>query len=105
MPKTATAKKPVDHFTEAMSFAEDYMAKEVQKEIDSAVKSDGAACAKLEVDIAQIAYEMHCARDVVDFAGSEEEEIHNETIGFEAGIIKYMQEKGYYIKEAKYSKV
>ena len=98
-----------EHFDKAMAFAEKYLENIIQPELKSRavikVRQDGTESNRVRryvrVDVNKLAYEMHCARNVL--TGSDDGELlTSETEGFIAAIDAHMLGHGYYMKSALY---
>ena len=101
-----------EHFDKAMSFAEKYLENIIRPESKSRavikVRQDGTESKRIKrnvkVDVNKLAYEMHCARNVL--TGSRDGELlTSETEGFIAAIDAHMLGHGYYMKSATYEQI
>jgi len=109
----AIAEKPVDHFTEAMEFAEKYLENEVtpEKFAESfvGIDSNGALSKyithKVKIPVEGLVYEMNLARGVIDCDKDDGDASAQELSGFVMAIIQHMSFHGYLLDAAEFSTV
>ena len=109
----ATAEKPVDHFTDAMEFAEKYLTNEVTPEENAkatvGIESNGTLSKyitrEVKVPVDELVYEMNLARGVIDVKKDDGNASAQEHSGFVMAIIQHMSFHGYLLDAADFSMV
>jgi len=95
----ATAKAQPDTFTAATKFAEKYLANEfsidMEKDGEIEIQSDRLVN-KVELDIANLVYEMSAARGVLDYESEADlDALNEEAYAFECAIHVHMSSQGF----------
>jgi len=102
----ATAKAQPDTFTAAAKFAEKYLANEfsidMEKDGEIEIQSDRLVN-KVELDVANLVYEMSAARGVLDYESEADiDALNEEAYAFECAIHVHMSSQGFFVDSSKF---
>lgn len=112
MSKLKATDDNVDHFTDAVKFAEEYLANVARPEEDARGRipvscKDGAefpdVIVTLQLDICEMTNAMHVARGVLVDSPSDED-YDMELAGFETAIHMHLRQHGFYQEKAEFTR-